>query len=75
MDSAATAAEALAAKNRIRRPSPPPGKTGTCRKIRSITSASTCGRGSRVTVSGSGDRWRGSAAFNPFVQHDGRFGV
>jgi hypothetical protein len=57
-----------------RRPLWQSGKTGSCRKIRSITSPSTCSRASRATISGSRRTCRGSAAFSPFTRHDARSG-
>src|SRR5690242_3261568 len=50
----------------IRRPLQPPGKTGSCRKIRCITSASTCSRGSRATTSGPRDPCPGIGGFQSF---------
>ena len=47
-------------------------KDGLLRTSRSITSASTCSRGSRAITSGSRGRCRGPAAFSPPARHDGR---
>ena len=59
----------------IRRPlCPHPGKRGSCRETRSITSPSTCSRASRAIIFGSSGRCRGSAAFNPSTRHDERSG-
>src|SRR4051812_525515 len=54
----------------IRRPLQHPGKRGSCRENRCITSPSTCSRASRAIISGSSGQCRGSAAFNPSARRD-----
>jgi hypothetical protein len=46
-------------------PSQQPGRTGSWRVCRSITSPSTCSKASRVTISGSSGPCRGLAASRP----------